>query len=282
MFGSYSAELLKLRKRGAVWVLGGASLALSLTFGYLLPYLGYVTGDANPQTQGVAPEQVLAGVLPEAVVANTIGGFAIFTGALALVLGALVIGGEYGWGTLKTLLTQRPRRLGVLGAQLLALASMLVVWVVAIFAACALSGVAIALAEDAPMTWPTAVDVAAGLAGGWLVLVAWGLAGALLATLFRGVALPIGLGVVWILGVETLLAGVVASVFPGLQAMADALPGVNAGSLVYAVTRAAPGEPPPGVTDAVTGTRAVLTLLCYAVVFIAVTAVAVRRRDVAS
>lgn len=153
---------------------------------------------------------------------------------------------------------------------------MLAVWVVATFAACAPSGVVIALAEDAPMTWPAAADIGAGLAAGWLVLVAWGLAGALLATLFRGVALPIGLGVVWILGVETLLAGVL----PSLQVVAHALPGVNAGSLVYAVTRAAPGEPPPGVTDAVTGTRAVFTLLCYAAVFVAVTAVALGHRDV--
>jgi hypothetical protein len=45
MIGSYRAELLKLRKRSAVWVLFAAGLVLSLIFGYLLPYLGYVTGD---------------------------------------------------------------------------------------------------------------------------------------------------------------------------------------------------------------------------------------------
>jgi hypothetical protein len=38
--------------------------------------------------------------------------------------------------------------------------------------------------------------------------------GAVLAVAFRNVALPIGLGVVWILGIETLLAGVVASLLP--------------------------------------------------------------------
>lgn len=281
MFGSYAAELLKLRKRGAVWVLGGASLLLSMTFGYLLPYLGYVTGDVNQQTQGIPPEQVLASVLPEAVVTNTIGGFAIFAGALALVLGALVVGGEYGWGTLKTLLTQRPRRLTVLAAQLLALATMLTGWVLAIFACSALAGAAIAAAEGAAMTWPSAAELAKGLAGGWLVLVVWGLAGALLATLFRSVALPIGLGVVWILGIEVLLSGVVAALLPGLDVVADALPGVNAGALVYAVTLGAPGEPPPGITDAVTGTRALLTLLGYAAVFVAVSALTMQRRDVA-
>ncbi len=280
MFGSYGAELMKLRKRGAVWVLGGAALVLSLTFGYLLPYLGYATGDENPQTQGVSPEQILASVLPEAVVANTIGGFPVFAGALALVLGALVVGGEYGWGTLKTLLTQRPRRLTVLGAQLGALATVLAGWVLAIFAGCALAGVAIALAEGAPMTWPPAGDLVSGLGAGWLVLLTWSLAGVLLATVFRGVALPIGLGVVWVLGVEMLLTGVVASLLPDFEVVTDALPGVNAGALVRAVTVTAPGEAPPGVTDAVTGTRALLTLLCYTAVLIASAALTVRRRDV--
>jgi ABC-2 type transport system permease protein len=280
MRGSYAAELLKLRKRSAGWVLLGASLVLSLTFGYLLPYLGYVTGDPNQQTEGIPAEQVLASVLPEAVVANTIGGFPVFSGALALVLGALVIGGEYGWGTLKTILTQRPRRLAVLGAQLLALATALLGWVLAIFAASAVSGAAIALAEGRAMTWPSTVDIGAGLAAGWLVLVVWCLAGALLGTVLRGVALPIGLGVVWVLGVEALISGVVASLLPNLEVLADVLPGVNAGSLVAAVTGSAPGEPPPGVTDAVSGGRALLTLLCYAAVFVAASALAVRRRDV--
>lgn len=281
MFGSYSAELLKLCKRGAVWVLGGAALALSMTFGYLLPYLGYVTGDENQTTQGIPPEQVLASVLPQAVVTNTIGGFAIFAGALALVLGALVVGGEYGWGTLKMLLTQRPRRLTVLAAQLLALATALAGWVLAILAASTAAGVAIAAAEGVAMTWPDATEFATGLAGGWLVLIVWGLAGALLATVFRGVALPIGLGVVWILGIEVMLSGVVAAVLPALDVATRALPGVNAGSLVYAVSAVAPGEPPPGVTDAVTGTRALLTLLAYGAVFVAVTALTLQRRDVA-
>ncbi len=212
--------------------------------------------------------------------ANTIGGFPVFAGALALVLGALVVGAEYGWGTLKTILTQRPRRLAVLGAQLLALATALLGWVLAIFAGSALCSVAIALAEGKTMHWPAAVDLGQGLAAGWLVLVAWSLAGALLATVFRGVALPIGLGVVWVLGVEALVSGVVASLLPDLEVLADVMPGVNAGSLVFAVTRSAPGEPPPGVADAVTGTRALLTLLCYAAVFIAASALSIRRRDI--
>lgn len=134
------------------------------------------------------------------MVAYTIGGFPIFAGALALVL----------------------------GAQLSALVTILLGWVLAIFSACALAGVAVALAEGAPMAWPIAQQLVEGLAAGWLVLLAWGLAGALLATLFRGVALPIGLGVVWILGIETLLAAaVITTLLPDLEPVADTLPGVK-------------------------------------------------------
>lgn len=59
MLGSYRAELLKLRKRSAVWVQFGAGLVLSLIFGYLLPYLGYATGDENPQTDGIDRKSVV-------------------------------------------------------------------------------------------------------------------------------------------------------------------------------------------------------------------------------
>jgi ABC-type transport system involved in multi-copper enzyme maturation permease subunit len=280
MLGSYRAEVLKLRKRSAVWVLFGAGLVLSLIFGYLLPYLGYSTGDDNPQTDGVPRSEVLRGMLPEHVVDNTIGGYPIFAGALALVLGAIVIGGEYTWGTLKTVLTQRPQRLTVLGAQFLALGTMIALWVLGIFAACALCSIGIAAAENGSTSWPSVGAVAEGLGGGWLVLMMWCLAGAALAVAFRNVALPIGLGVVWILGIETLLAGVVSSLLPSLDRLTNVLPGTNAGSLVFNVTSMTTADAPPGVRDAVGGGRAVLTLLVYCLVFAALAAWTTRRRDI--
>ncbi|MFD7159177.1 ABC transporter permease [Kribbella sp. NPDC059898] len=280
MSGSYRAELLKLRKRSAVWVLFGAGLVLSLIFGYLLPYLAYATGDNTPSTTGVPRAEVLRGMLPARVIDNTIGGYPIFAGALALVLGAIVIGGEYTWGTLKTVLTQRPRRLTILAAQFLALGTMIALWVLGIFAACALCSVGIAAAENGAMNFPGVVGLVKGLAGGWLVLMMWCLAGAVLAVAFRNVALPIGLGVVWILGIETLLAGVVSSLLPGLKWLANLLPGTNAGSLVFSVTGMAAADAPPGVRDAVGGGRALLTLIAYCTVFAGLAAWTMRRRDV--
>ncbi|MFF0345602.1 ABC transporter permease [Kribbella sp. NPDC004875] len=280
MLGSYRAEILKLRKRAAVWVLFAAGLVLSLIFGYLLPYVAYATGDDTPSTTGVPRAEVLRGMLPARVIDNTIGGYPIFAGALALVLGAIVLGGEYSWGTLKTVLTQRPRRGTILGAQFLALGTMIALWVLGIFAACAACSVAVAAAENGATNWPSIGDVLQGLGGGWLVLMTWCLAGAVLAVAFRNVALPIGLGVVWILGIETLLAGVVSTLLPSLKWLANALPGTNAGSLVFSVTGMAAADAPPGVRDAVGGGRALLTLLGYCLLFGVLAAWTVRRRDV--
>ena len=131
------------------------------------------------------------------------------------------------------------------------------------------------------MNWPGPLDLLTGLAGGWLVLSMWCLAGVVLAVAFRNVALPIGLGVVWILGVETLFAGVVTSLLPDLEFLADATPGANAGALVFAVTGMTATDAPPGVRDAVSGDRALWTLLGYAAVFVVLALVTTRRRDIA-
>jgi ABC-2 type transport system permease protein len=281
MTGSYLAELIKLRKRSTTWVLFGAATILSLTFGYIVPYLGYVSGEDNVQTAGVPREQILADMLPGGIVGNAIGGFPVFAGALALVLGALMVGSEYGWGTVRTVLTQGPNRFTVLGAQFAALVTALTAWVLGNFAVSAAASTAVAVAQDRDLNWPGFADLARGFGAGLLVLTTWALIGGLLALLLRGVALPIGLGVVWVLGVEALFVGVANSVLPELDVVTNVLPGVNAGSLVYSVLGGAAAEPPPGVSDAVGGTRALLTLIGYVAVGAVLALVTSRRRDVA-
>lgn len=281
MLDTVRAELLKLRKRSAVWVLLAAAAVLSLTFGYLIPYLSYVTGDASSVAGNVPRDQVLASTLPDQLVINTVGGFPIFAGALALVLGALVFGGEYGWGTVKTLLTQRPGRLSVLSGQLVALGVALLVGVAVLFALSAATTLGIALVEGQPARWPGAADLAEGFGIGWLVLFMWASLGAVLGVTLRSVALPIGLGVVWVLGIENLISAMAGSVLTALQPLRDVLPGVNSGSLVSAVLPDRVIDPPPGVVSTVAESRALVTLLCYCLVCAALAAWAARRRDVA-
>jgi len=282
MIASFSAEILKLRKRPATWILLGVVLALTQLFGYILPYSSWLTSDQNFQTQGLNPQAVLAGTLPGELVPTSLGGFPVFAGALALILGALATGSEYGWGTMQTALTQRPTRLAVYGGKLAALAASTLAIVAATFALNAAVASVIATVESRPLNYPSLAELAEGVGSGWLILSMWAGLGALLGFAFRGVALPIGLGVVWVLGVENLVSAVADSLLTGLRPLRDVLPGVNAGSLVWSLAPGggSSGEAPPGVIDAVTGGRATLGLVLYVAAFAAAGAFLVRRRDV--
>ena len=275
------AELFKMVRRPGVWTLLAVAVVLSQVFGYVIPYLSYVGGGSGP-IEGASPEAILASTLPDQVVANALGGFPVFAGALALVFGALVFGSEYGWGTLKTLLTQRPGRATVVVGQFMAMAVAVAVGVLVLFALGAISAAAIALLEERARSWPTPLDLLEGYGAGFAIMLMWSTLGALLGVLLRTVALPIGLGVVWVLGVENLIAGVAGSVLTALQPLRDVLPGVNAGSLASAVMPARPPgvDSPPGVTTSVTDGRALVTVSCYVVVCVAVALWASRRRDV--
>jgi ABC-2 type transport system permease protein len=283
MTGSFQAEILKLRKRPATWVLLGVTLALELLFGYVLPYSSWATSDQNFQTEGLDPRAVLAGTLPAELVPTSLGGFPVFAGALALILGALATGSEYGWGTMQTALTQRPTRLAVYGGKLAALAAATLAVVLAVFAVNAATAGLIATLESRPLDYPSLATLAEGVGSGWLIMGMWCGLGAVLGFAFRGVALPVGLGVVWVLGVENLVSAVADSLLTGLRPLRDLLPGVNAGSLVWSLAPGggSSGEPPPGVIDAVSGGRASIALATYVLGFAVAGALLVRRRDVA-
>ena len=134
MGGSYRAEMLKLVRWPAMWVLGVVLLVLAQVFGHLIPYVGYRSGGGSGFAAGQTATQLLTDVLPGRLVPNTLGGFPVFAGAIALTMGALVAGSEYGWGTLKTILTQRPGRGSVLAGKLLAIVTAILVVVLGVFA----------------------------------------------------------------------------------------------------------------------------------------------------
>lgn len=271
------AELAKAAKRPALWVLLAVAIVLSQVFNYLIPYLAFRSGDTPPV--GGTASDLLPAMLPDHAVGSTISGFPVFAGALALVFGALITGSEFGWDTVKTQLIQRPGRIAVLAGQWLAMVVGVLVGVAAMLAFSAVSSTVIAAIEGASLAWGSAGDVTRGVAAGALILLMWAGLGAALGVVLRGVAMPIGLGVVWVLGVENLVAVMASTAFTALQPVRDVLPGVNAGSLVASVAGAAT-EGTPGVTDSVDGIRAVTTVCCYLAVAVIAAMVAMRRRDV--
>ena len=274
MIRTVTAELLLLRKRPSTWILLGIWAALALTFAYAVPYVQY-TNDPSRRS--------LTDVLPESLVGTLMAGFPFFGGVLALMLGVLTIGSEYGWGTLKTLFTQGPGRLHAFGAKLVAIGIALVPFVLVVFALGAASSYAIALGEGADVSWPSASLMLRGLAGGWLVLAVWAALGVMLAVLTRGTALATGIGILYAFVIEGLFSAL-ANEVSLLDRVVEFFVRANGYSLV-AVLGVSPddvGDRGPGSFSGpfVDGGQATLVLLAYTAAFVAVAAWLLRRRDV--
>lgn len=280
MLASFSAELLKFSKRPATWVLL-LIFALSVgVFGYLFTYIFVVSAPegaaALPQQ---ARDQFLNFLLPESFLSNTLSnGFAGFGGALVLILGALSVGSEYGWGTFKATLTQKPGRLGIFFGKLTALAVILAFFTVAILGVGAASSLIVASLENASTNWPSVGEILKAAGAGWLILTVFAALGLFLATLFRGTALAIGLGIVYLLVLENIFLGL-APQSETVEDIGKALPAKNSLDLANSF-----GEVPAGfggpTGQAVDPGQAALVIAAYALGFLVISLLLFRRRDV--
>jgi ABC-2 type transport system permease protein len=277
MARSVAAELLVLRKRTSTWILMGIWVTLAMLFSYLLPYLTY-RGSVEAPTQ-----TPLAGLLPQSLADTLLGGFPFFGGVFSLMLGVLAIGSEYGWGTLKTLFTQRAGRLQMFAAKLVALALGLIPFVLVVFVAGAAASYAIAQAEGAAVIWPSAWSIVGALGAGWFILGVWAAFGVLLAVLSRGTALATGMGILYTFVIEGLVSAL-ASEISWLEPIVEYFLRANAYSLVTAlgVPAAAFADNGPGTFFGpfVGGGQATLVLTAYIAGFLVLSAVLLRRRDV--
>jgi ABC-2 type transport system permease protein len=271
MTGDITAELLVLRKRAATWILFGIWTFLGIFFAYVIPYA------LDPEDAAPAG---LDQFLPESLAGTMIAGFPFFGGVFALMLGVFALGSEYGWGTLKTLFTQRPGRLRVLAAKLAALGIVLVPFVLALFAAGAVASYVIAQIEDAPVSWPSAWLLVRALAAGWLILAVWAALGVLLGVLTRGTSLAIGVGILYALVIEGLLSNMSA-----LEPVTDVFLRANGysiatalGTSVQDIESSGPGSFGGPFVDSV---QAVVVLAAFIAVFTVISALLLRRRDVA-
>jgi ABC-2 type transport system permease protein len=273
--GSLRAELLVVCKRASTWILLAIWATLALVFAYVVPYVTYLNGST---------QDPLTDLLPQNLVGSLMGGFPFFGGVLALMLGVLTFGSEYGWGTLKTLFTQRPGRLQVFGAKLLALGATVVTFVLVVFALGALASYAIALREGADLAWPSTWLLLRGLAAGWLILAVWAAFGVLLAVVSRGTALAVGIGVLYAFVIEGLLSAL-ASQVSLFDRLVEFFVRANGYSLVVGlgVSSDEVGDNGPGSFSGpfVDGEQALLVLILYGSAFLLLSGWLLRRRDVA-
>lgn len=281
--GALRAELLKTGKRASPWVLLGIALAILLVLSYGVAWLIYTHPPPGTQLpRGTTAARLKQGLYPAGFVQATLSNG--LPGVLALILGVLLVGSEFTWGTLKTLFTQRPGRLETLAAKILALAVAVAVGVLAMFAMAAVCSVVIAATDGQPLTdWPSTATIVKGLLVAWLIWGWWALFGAALSVIFRQAALAIGLGLAYSLVIEGLVFGIVGRVggsfFENFQKF---FPGPNASALQqsFSVTAAARQGAQAAQGGSIGVSEAAIVLGLYCAAAIVACGLLLRSRDV--
>jgi ABC-2 type transport system permease protein len=284
VIGAFVAELRKTAKRPAVWMCLGVVLALLVAIGYAVVWFVYGHPPRNFEQslpRGTTIADLKATLYPLHFYQQVLGFSGSLGSAIALVLGVLSVGSEYGWNTLKTLFSQRPGRLTVLAAKFACLIVVMLVFAVAMMLAAALASLAAAGLDGGDITFPAARTIVKAALATWLMFTVWAFFGGFFAFAFRQSALAIGLGLVYVLVVEGLIFQLVGlaggDTFRKIQSW---FPAANTNGLAQAFGRAGRtgGGGPPALMD---GTHAVIALLVYATAFAVASAIFLRSRDVA-
>lgn len=225
---------------------------------------------------------MLSQLLPQELVPAMATSFPFYGGAIALILGVLAVGSEYGTGTLKTLFTQKPDRLTVFAAKMAALLIMLLPFVLLNHVLAAISSVSIGMVEGLDMSAPPTSDVILSVLSGWIIMAVWATLGVLLATATRGTSLAIGIGILWGLGIEGMISAF-ADDISWLNWMNDVMIRSNAYSFTRPLANNSTlAEDGPGYFAGpfVSVPQAGLMLTVLAVISIAISAWLWQRRDV--
>ena len=293
MLASLGAELLKVRRRPSTWVLPLIWLAIIVLLNYTLVYIllsnvpppTFPEGTPKAQQERVREQQEqfqrqqLRSLYPENLVGSIIPGYPSLGAPIALILGSLAVGSEYGWATFKTVLTQRPGRTALFLGKLLALGVMLALLVALTFATGAASSLVVAALAGGPVKGPPPGELLRALGAGFLILSVWASLGALLSTLLRSTALSIGLGLVYSLVLETVIFNLPINSESFTNARRF-FPGQNSSSLADSFSTQPPTALAPP-TPQIDATQSTLVLLAYTITFIALATFIFNRRDVA-
>jgi ABC-type transport system involved in multi-copper enzyme maturation permease subunit len=286
MVAAFRGELFKAVRRPGIWVLVGLFLGLAILLGYAITYLIYTHPPPN-SSQGLPPGTTLSdfkiALYPENFVKETMSQWGVLGGVFALIVGVLLQGSEYGWGTIKTLYTQRYGRLTMLFGKLFAMFVVVLVIVLGLFAVDAACSWIIAQLDGKSSSFPAADVIVKAIGAAFLIFSFWAVFGFALATVFRQSALAIGLGLAYALVIELLIFGLLAGLGSSIvRPIQQWFPIANSSYLSQSFGqirfRGLQSQPAP-YADA---THAVVMLLLYVIAFTTISAWLTRTRDVTS
>jgi ABC-type transport system involved in multi-copper enzyme maturation permease subunit len=271
MIGSIAAEFRKVRQRPALLVSLLVIVGI-IALVYLVSYIQALNPGSSPRGN-----ISFSTLYPAAFVTTVIGIVPTLIGAIAVVLGALIVGTEFQWNTIKTQLIQGPGRLTTLFAKFVIIALWMALLAVAFYGTAAAGSVAAALLQHQSITWPALSMIGQALAATWLIAFCYAMLGAGLAFVFRQSAAALGVGLVYVIVIQTILVGVFGNLFSGdYKWVTKLFDSQNASSLTDSFLGSH-----QGAAALVGPTQAVLVLTAYIAIFAAVSGVLARRRDIA-
>jgi ABC-type transport system involved in multi-copper enzyme maturation permease subunit len=276
--GSVKAEVLKLRKRPSTWVIALILILFVVLLDYGLSYLVFKTAPRRLERSGETLQSLITSTYPINIVRESLSDVSGIGACLALILGALSMSSEYEWRTLRAMFTQAPGRLTVLAAKAAVLVPVAAILSVMVLAAAALSSLGVGSLDGHVSGWPAVSQAVGGFLAVWLILSVWVALGVLLGVLLRQTGMAIAAGLVYIIVIEGLILGLFAS-NGVIEAVKKVFPGANAKALGLAF-----GKIPlsGSATPLVGAGQAVAVLVGYLVVFVGISALLLRRRDVVS
>ena len=262
MFGAFSSEFVKLRRRSMLlWGFGGGLLFTVLATVFTIER---ATKTLSPDFHGHGFRITVAQLSrPDGLVHGVVD-VSNLVGIVALCLFAGAVATEYTQGTLRNLLVRQPRRAQLLTGKFLALA--VFIGVVVVLAIAVAAAVALALAPGKGIhtsAWTSSTglnDLVQSILHIWLSCIGYGILGTALAILLRSPAVAIALGVAYVLPGEAII-----------NALWDNGDRWLPGQLLSALAH--------GGTSSASYAHALVTLSAYAVVVATGTLVLFARRD---
>jgi ABC-type transport system involved in multi-copper enzyme maturation permease subunit len=268
MIASIRAEWRKNRFRPALLVAMGLIAGLTVLVYSSNWYLATHPGAGERAIS-------ITALYPDQFVNNVMGAGFPLGAAMAIVLGAILAGSEYSWGTLKTLFTQGPGRLTTWVGRMAVFTVWMGILTAILFVFGAGYSALIALVNGHTVVWPAAADIAKGFGAIWLIFLVNGAIGMALGVLARQSAAAIGIGVVYLLSVEIIAVRFIDSVSNGdYKWVGNLFVGQNANALIAHLS----GAPTHGIS--ISAEQAVLVMFAWLAGLLAVAAGLQRVRDV--
>lgn len=270
-------ELAWARGSRVVWTSTGAWATCVVIFAYLVSYLTTVGGDWYSAEQQA---MFVKTMLPISTGYYVLASLPMYGAPQFAILGAILGASGYAAGTLATVAARFRARTPLVAARLLTLVLVAAVTAVFTLLASVLSSLGVAALSGNPAVFPPVTELITALLVIWLVTATFLALGFAIGTLLRRTLAAAILALVWILGVETLLLGMLAPVVEPLTVLQGYLP-VGATTSLAAGLIPAGQQTIPAMTAATGPVVALLVLLGWTAAAGSVAFMTFRRRDLA-